>query len=361
MARVRVSRSWWRAALPLAALLLAGCAGGSEQNWSSKDQSVLGRREPQQQLAVDPHVISGPARGDLRTAARDMLVAGASAADPLVRANAIEGLQAAPEYLDQVMPAALADHNRGVRFVAAMTIGQLRIQHLAHLLEPLLDDPSESVRAAAIFGLRRTGRAVDLTPLAAMLASPDPEVKANAAMVLGKLGDPTALPMLRVALGEGMERVSPQRAKMVDLQIAEAMVKLGSERELEGIRAALFVPVEQGELTALACQICGRLRDERVLSMMMDLVSRTGPRRPPAEVRMSAALALAQLRPEAAPVGVPLEYAANERPELRAQAAFTLGAMGRAEGLPTLASLMADSSPVVQVTAAAAILLVPAN
>ena len=251
----------------------------------------------------------------------------------------------------------LGDENQGVRFVAAMTVGRKRLTSLAGLVEPLLADDSMSVRAAAIYALRRCGRKADLNPLAGMIMSNDPTVKANAAMVLGELGDRSAVPMLREAVGRESPRASRARVKIVDLQIAEAMVKLGQESQLEVIRAALFAPVEQGEITVLACQMCGQLRDEAYAPSLLDKATREGRRQEPAEIRLAAAGALAQMDPRRAPIEVPMAYVSSDRPELRGQAAATLGSFAADERvLETLGGLMGDPDPMVQVAAAGAIL-----
>ena len=212
-------------------------------------------REPAPQpVAVTPaSAAPAPAAADTRTAAIDRLVLALDDPDPLLRANAIEALHPVPDYAAVAVRRGLVDPNRGVRFVAVVTVGKLRLDSVVHLVEPLLEDPSGSVRAGAIYALRRNGRRINPTPLAAMLDSPDAEVKANAAVILGELGDASAVPMLEQAMGQGLERSSVARARIVDMQIAEALVKLGSERHIEGIRAALFAPAEQGEITALAC------------------------------------------------------------------------------------------------------------
>jgi HEAT repeat protein len=244
-----------------------------------------------------------------------------------------------------------------VRFIAAMTIGDFKLAGAAHLLLPLLHDESSSVRAAAIYALRRCGQNADLSPLAEMVTGSDPEVKANAALVLGKLRNPSAVPLLRSAVGRGMSRVSPARARLVDLQIAEAMVLLGDDRQLDVVRAALFAPAaEQGEIVALACLIAGRIGDERAIPTLLDYATRTGDRRLPAEVRMAATMALASLNPEQTPIEVPLEFVNHQRPAIRAQAALTLGAIPSQQSTAALRRLMGDSDPLVQVSAAAGVL-----
>jgi HEAT repeat protein len=332
-------------------VLLAGCLQATDEPWSTKPDSSV---TPPPSLPVEPPTVEVPE--GLREAAIDVLMEAVASSSPLVRANGIEALQHAPQQLERVVADGLVDENRGVRFVAAMTIGKQRMESLAHLLEPMLRDESPSVRAAAIYGLRRCGHPASPAPLAAMIVSDDPEVRANAALVLGELGNATAAPMIRRAAGTGMKRVSAARVKMVDLQMAEAMVKLGDDQEIEVIRAALFAPGDQAEITALACMLCGRLKDERVVPNLIRLARRTGRFQQPAEVRMAATWALAQIDPPQATLEVPMTYVRDGQFQLRAQAALTLGQIGNPAALPTLAGMLQDADPLVQVAAAGAIL-----
>jgi hypothetical protein len=157
---------------------------------------------------------------DVREAAFDLLIQASNSAEPLLRANAIECLTwAFPKGNEQrdethfttmeyALRRGLGDENRGVRFVSAMAVGRMRMESLAPLTAPLKMDESESVQAAAMYALKRCGRRVDLTPLAAMMKSEDPEVRGNAALVLGELGEKSASGLLREGLGKMMERGS---------------------------------------------------------------------------------------------------------------------------------------------------------
>jgi len=354
---------WAIAASGMMIVAAGGCQSAGEQTAEAAEgeaaasQSVLARDPmvPRRPKLAEP--VQSPVAVGVREQAIDLLLQAAGSAEPLLRANAIEALHAAPERLEPVVRRGLGDENQGVRFVAAMTVGRQRLTSLAGRVEPLLADDSMSVRAAAIYALRRCGRKADLNPLAGMIMSADPTVKANAAMVLGELGDRSAVPMLREAVGRESPRASRARVKIVDLQIAEAMVKLGQESQLEVIRAALFAPVEQGEITVLACQMCGQLRDEAYAPSLLDKATREGRRQEPAEIRLAAAGALAQMDPRRAPIEVPMAYVGSDRPELRVQAAATLGSFPADERvLESVRGLMDDPDPMVQVAAAGAIL-----
>ena len=140
----------------------------------------------------------------------------------------------------------------------------------------------------------------------------------------------------------------------VDIDAAVAALK--DEREKLAKQLSELGATEQGELTALACMMCGRLRDQRAVPNLARLALQTGPTRQPAEVRMAATWALAHIDPVQAPIEVPLEYVADPLLQLRAQAALTLGEIGDAAALPYLATLLDDESPLVQVAAAGGIL-----
>jgi HEAT repeat protein len=149
------------------------------------------------------------------------------------------------------------------------------------------------------------------------------------------------------------------RERIVDLQIAEAMVRLGADEELEAIRAALFAPDERGELTVLACQMLGRLDDRAYGATLYDIAVRTGPPdEKAAEIRLAAVEALARMEPTRAPSDVPMGFLSSERPEVRAQAAATMGWIGDPSVLPALAAVLDDGNPYVQAAAAGAILRV---
>lgn len=326
------------------------------ESWSTKDASIPVNSEDAPTLHVK---VAAPTRRPEeggREVALNVLRQAADADYAQLRANAIEGMRHAPEHLDPLVRRGLVDVNRGVRFAAAMTIGRNQMEHLAHLLEPLLRDQADSVRAAAMYGLKRCGKPVDLSPLSAMILSDNPEVRANAAMVLGDLGNPSAVPVIKQAIGYGMDRVNVAKVKIVHLQLAEALVNLGESRQLEVIRAALFAPTEEGELTALACMMCGRLLDERTVPDLIRLARLTGQFQQPAEVRMAATWALARMDTLQALADVPLGYLNDPQYQLRVQAALTLGEIGDPALRSTLTMSMNDENPLVQVAAATAVL-----
>jgi HEAT repeat protein len=347
-----------------AVIAMFGCAkdqatgdGSQATAWSTKSESTVDiQAPPRVEVDVGDPIAVNVNEADLSGSALQILHRAVDSTNPLLRANAIEGFEHAPVDAAAAIRKGLGDENRAVRFVSTMMVGELKLVDLAPLVEPLLLDESESVQASAIYALRRCGRKPNMNPLSRMILGEDPEVRGNAAMVLGELGDPSAIALLRASLGRSMLKASSIRRRMVELQIAEAMVKLGDLQQLEVIRAALFSRPEEGEAAALACQICGEVKDEGSLANLYDIATRTGRQQQSAEIRMAAAMAVAEINRNRAILAVPLAYVSSTRFELRAQAAASLGATHQAGALPYLAKLMQDSNPLVQVTAAAAVL-----
>lgn len=369
----------------LAALPLTACgpteqatSEGASAPWSTRSQSTTtAAGAPSMHLDTDASrdpVLARPAPRDtqriaavaadpqtLRTQAIEVVRTASGSSSALLRAHAIEALGSTPKEFDSIVGRGLVDENRGVRFVAAMSIAKAKRRELVHLVEPLLTDDSLSVRAAALAALATCGRRPDLTPLAAMVRADDPEVRANAYLALGvigpELGGASAIPMVRESVGQGLPLADTARVKVIELQAAECLVRLGRSEEIEPIRAALFAPPEQAEVTALACQIIGRLKDGRSRPMLERLVEADGTSARPNEIRLIALEALARLGVDPTRiVPVASSFLASRQASQRAQAAMAIGASGDPSSLGFVAPLLEDPDPIVRVAAAAAIL-----
>jgi HEAT repeat protein len=158
-----------------------------------------------------------------------------------------------------------------------------------------------------------------------------------------------------------MSRASAAEYRMLQIQICEALVKLGDEGQLPAIRAALYPSrVEDLEIVALAVQILGQLKDKGSVDELIYLTARKSESDKqfwPAEIRLGAAGALARMGLDQGTF-LADEYATNAAPVLRAQAAHVYGDIGRIENLGKLEGMMADSDSLVRLSAAAAILQV---
>lgn len=275
----------------------------------------------------------------------------------LVRANAIEMMEPETEALRDAVRRGLVDRNEGVRFVSAMALGKRRLCGSSWLVAPLLEDPSPSVRAAAIYALVVCGdNDVDQTPLSEMVLSQDRVTRANAALVLSEIGNRSATVLLREAMKRPLLGEDAEVIRTSELGLAEALVRLGDRRQLEMIRAAFFAPASQGELTALASQMAGRLKDRNLVPAMGALATASGPRQAGPELRLIAAEALGRIDPEMAMPGLAAEFRNSPMPEVRMQAALVLGWDQSALGIRTLEQMLEDPNERVRIAAAGAIL-----
>lgn len=352
----------------LAAGLLPACGSGGSSSARSDTpavqasapktagQSQPGAKSASQNARPTTSLVSS---SELRERALEVIEDGSRSNAPEVRANSVEAAGLAAKRCESVIAGGLKDDNVGVRAVAAMAAGRAKIEALAPALNPMLLDSSPFVRAAAVMGLARMGKPVDQTPLSTMLLSDSsPRVRAHAAFCLGEIGNRSALGLLRQAARSSVPRASDTEVKLMQLQISEAMVKLGEEETVQSIRAALYPSrPEELEATALAVQILGQVRDKGSSGAMIHLAdTKDAAGRPlPPEIRLGIAAALAKL---GSPQGgfIADEFVADQSPLLRAQAAAVYGEIGDRASLARLSSMLGDPDERVRISAARGVL-----
>lgn len=330
----------------------------------------------------------------VRQRAIDLIIDASRGEDPYLRANAIEAMQARPDRALPLAQLGLRDDEPVVQFSALVTIGRLRLhaasdsvkehlqanlarqQQLQHLytqqqatlsaqqrqrmLRQLIE--LRSVQAAAIFALSMCGSEVDLSPLASMMGDDHPAVRSNVAMLLGWLGDDSAVPMMREMSVRPMRQANPVQQAVVRVQIAEALATLGDQDSLTAIRAAAYSMYD--EVRVLSVQTLGRLGDRSMQPALKAMLDKQLPEQAP-ELNLAAAASLAQLGDYA---GLPtLIRGANSRTiqfqgrtadaaTIRVQAAAGLAAVPAPQAAQTLINLLDDPSKQVRLAAAAAIL-----
>ena len=318
-------------------------------------------------ILLAPIALGAGARPDGATRSKAMqILVDASVSDaPILRANAIEAMQVEPERALPLTQRGLMDENPGVRFAAVVTAGELNFTSLKPAIRPLVADRNPSVRAAAIYALHKFGDEIDITPLADMLASQDPALRSNVAMLLGLMGDRSAIPMLRQAGNEPMPRISGERVALVRIQIAEAVAKLGDDKALNALRAGVHSSI--GEVQVVAINAIGEVGDEKGAAVLQTMFDNQ-----PLEVQLAAAGAVARVarKEHFAERGmgewligvenrarpIVLSQAASERVPLRAQAAWVMAWFDDPQTLAALETMLDDESPQVRVTAAASML-----
>ncbi len=346
--------------LPLIALLpvLSGCGFKIKPDpefYSAGPESQPAAVTPEPQTAPPARAFE-PGKLD-KNAAVERLLNMATSPTAQVRANAIEGLERAGSRAEPVVALALRDENPGVRSVAAAVAGRAGLDALVPTLRTMTDDESPFVRASVIGALHALSEPVDPSELAEMMfESPNPRLRAHAAFVVGEMDEDSALPMLKQAWATPVRDASEVERRLLRLQIAEAMIKLGHPESLDAVRAALYpARPEELEATALAVQIIGQVRDRGSIDQLIYLSESDGDRRMPAEVRLAVAGALARMGLTEGGF-IADEYRSTDIDAVRAQAARVYGRTGRIEHLDKLVELSGDPSELVRVAAAAGML-----
>jgi HEAT repeat protein len=298
-------------------------------------------------------------RSRVREAAIAVLLEMTQSDDAQVRANALEGLLAAPARLEALLPAALVDPNEGVRTVAAMAVGKAKLTGLLGAVRPLTKEDSAFVRAAAIYALRACGQDANPTLLGAMVTGDQsPRVRAHAAYLLGELGDRGTSSLLRDAARLDVPRANPAELKVLSVQIAEALVKLGDLEQLHTIRAALYPATpEELDATVLATQVLGNLDDLGSAGQLRSLAGMRDPtgRPMPIEVRIAVAGALGAMGAEVSTDEAERVFASASEPG-RIQAAWALGQIGGPSAVTALESNLGEPSERLRVAIATALL-----
>lgn len=245
-------------AVSLLAFVMAGCTGSPT-------------------MRMDPDHAIVDARDTLRQAAEDK--------DPVIQSNAIEALsQTVGRQEGGLYVQALNSPNPVVQFAAAMAIGDLKYEPAKELLGKIADaeGPDKRVYAGALYALHRMGDYRHSQDLARLIQHHEAEVRALTALVLGKLGEPSAAYLLK-------GRVGDEREARVEIQLVESLAMLGDpyyKAILEGYCRRPFLDDRLVAIPAVA-----RVRADHAVVVLTDLA---GPRNV-VPVRVAAAGAMAQL------------------------------------------------------------------
>src|SRR5688500_4561890 len=326
-------------ALAVAVLVAAGCGGNAQQG--PKALKVPPRAPepppvpPVQHVAVDPQLL---------VSARQELAQAFGSNDPVIRANALEAAQNSldkPAARDMVLRG-LRDADELVRFAAAMAAGQMRLKEAYPTLLRLVNDDDVRVRIGVRYALHRLGDTRFSHDLEKTAQDPSKYVRADTAMVLGLLGEPSALKILRQMQSDG--------ESLVRLQVAEAMWRLGDEQGLGSLASASVSKFADDQM--IATQALAGPRDQRVLEHLRGKLTSDW-----AEITLAAARGMGELGSDEG-YGVAVAIAASRSADARqkALAALALGAIGRTDAQPHLEPLLRDPNPNVRLAAATGVL-----
>ena len=271
--------------------------------------------------------------------------------NPLIRVNAIEVVATTKQ--TRLMPKVqrlLKDKFVPVRFAAALAVGDLQYSLAKSEVAPLLQDENENVKIAAIYAMSKLGSPDSSQLLRKAIASKDQTVRANAALLLGKSGDKSALKFLYWTL---------QREDSDDgvrLQTAEAIAMLGDERIFPKLWAMLISTYADDRIMgirAMGALATVQARNALVTMLDDDIV----------EVRLAAAEQLGMLGSSTGELEVLDVFTKNLTADLNKMglervnvlAALAIGRIGTPQLTNFLPQLLKNQSKSVRIAAAKAV------
>lgn len=341
MARVRPGCT-----LGVVVVLVSGLAGCVQNN------VVPARLSPAEEMA-------------LGTRALDLLLRAAERDDGLVTSNAIEALaEVAPQAGREAYLAATESATPVVRYAGFVALGDTQTCTQPARFATGVNDANALVRQAAAYAAYRCGRDGYARVLTRDLTdSHDENVRANAALLIGKLDEPRARKWLNVAA----QVPANERSNHVMLCISWALARLGSESATRDL-----IRLSQGDAATRtdALLLLARLRSPlaadalryHLYSKFTDYwVTRLIAARGLGALGYDDGFALAvYMLNYADPHGG--SQATNDTYAVRSAAIHALAQIGDARALAPLATIASDeSNPRLQVAAAYAILKIRQN
>ncbi|MGC9454966.1 MAG: HEAT repeat domain-containing protein [Phycisphaerae bacterium] len=238
---------------------------------------LLGCEATEPEMTLDPQLAY--------VDARDALLQAAESEDPVTQAHAMEAMaEVSGKDAGHIFMEGLEAEAPLVRFSAAMAIGDVKYEPAEEKLAEMAreTEPDKRVLSAVIYALHSLGDDSYTSMLARLLFDSEKEVRANAAMAMGKIGEPSAIEPLRRVLRD-------EREISVQMEIVEAMASLGDERSrhlLESYTKTQFMDDRLRGIQALS-----RVQPARAPEVFANL---TDSRQPP-PVRVAAIGGLAKV------------------------------------------------------------------
>ncbi|MCP4451435.1 MAG: HEAT repeat domain-containing protein [Planctomycetes bacterium] len=271
--------------------------------------------------------------------------------DPILRSNAAEVVGTAR--LTPLMPRIVQlinDPVVPVRFQALIAAGDMRYTMASRNIQQVYVDSQEdiNVKMAAAYALVQMGSPQHADYYRQQIKHPDSTIRANAALLIGKSGEESGLPLLEWAIND------PKSDGRVRLQTLESMARLQSPSAYEKIWTRLISAFADDRIVGI--QAMALLKSQRAISAIGTMLDDEVP-----EVRLAAAEQLGKLGD---PIGESVVKEVLEKPisgdratQMRTKIMATL-AVGEIESESLaryLPRLLKDPSRMVQLAAAKAV------
>lgn len=281
--------------------------------------------------------------------------------NPRVRTSAIETIASSRllNYAPQLLYL-LRDRNQvtPMRFAVLVALGDLQYRQAMNTCQQIYQGPQENanIKLAAAYALVRVGQSGYLTVLRQGLTHTQPEIRSNAAFLIGKAGDQEALDQLHHIL------VSPDLDEQTTRQIIDTIAQLRDNRIYQTLWSRLISLFADDRIQGIRGM--GQLGHNQAQKAIQTMLDDDIP-----EVRLAAAEELARLgdlRGEATVLEIlkkqlntrvsPHQSDDAERVRLHVMAALAIGALDTEATRRYLPKLMGDTSSFVRIAAARAVL-----
>jgi len=270
-----------------------------------------------------------------------------------IRANAVEVISEGKktELMENVV-VLLDDPAISVRFSAVVAMGDMQYGPSEAKLKQLLKDPDLNVAVAAAYALYKIGGDIKyLNPIEDSAGSVDQTVKANVAMLLGKLKSKHSLPILH-KLKDNLDS-----SDAVALNATEAIARIEPDDKIYKKIWTMLISV-YADKRYMGIHAMGAFGGVKGANAIITLLDDESP-----EVRLAAAEQLGMLGDNSGQIVVQ-EYLNNpeqvEKPIMNRRnvlAALAIGQIGSEPLIAHLPKLLKNESPSVQLAAAESIFI----
>ncbi len=298
----------------------------------------------------------------LETQALERLRHSVNSAEPLVKMRAIEScVDLRLPNAGDICSKAISSPAPALQFVGAMGLIEMPSRDAEPALKKLLSSSDASVRLAAIGALHQLGRTQHSAELIRALDSPSPRTRGDALIILGRVGDDSAMPAIRQVLGQ-------DEVERVQWQAGEALVLLGDEKILPQLQ--LWENSRNWQLRIFAVELMCQVRDKELF--VADLLGALGDRNQLVQLQAARSLgrldqedgfgqAMRYLHPTAGEqraiaremgVGLGERQWAERMVQIRSLAALALGEIGNWDAAAALGKAVDDKDAQVALAAA---------
>lgn len=267
-----------------------------------------------------------------------------------VKSNAVEVV--ATTGSKQLMPLVLRllkDDSLAVRFAASAAIGDMRYSAGKYPVLGLMKDGNPNIRIAAAYALTRLGEKHYADVIRSATRSPEQVVRANAVLLLGKLGDKGNIGLLYQTLRD------LDSSDSTKIQTLESIAKLGDEKVYQRLWALLISKYADDRVMGIKAMGALKTKDARdsLIKMLYDDIT---------EVRLEAARQLAQLGDNTGRVEIEDYFKSNLRGFNKTSVAniiatMAIGRMGGDSLTRFLPGLLESKSMIIRLVAAQSVLL----